>query len=68
MDKGLQALHGLPAAMKPSMLHDLEAGNALELPWLNGAIPPMAAALGLDAPANAKVCAALEGLVAGQSR
>lgn len=65
MEKGLQALQGLPATMKPSMLHDLEAGNPLELPWLNGAIPPMAAALGLDVPANARVCAALEDLVEG---
>jgi 2-dehydropantoate 2-reductase len=65
-EKGLQAIQALPPDMKPSMLHDLEAGNALELPWLNGAIAPMAADLGLEAPANARVCAALEGLVAGR--
>ena len=55
----------LPATMKASMLHDLEAGRRLELPWLAGAVARMAGELGLPAPVNAAVCTALGPYVNG---
>ncbi len=55
----------LPWDMKTSMLHDLEAGRRLELPWLNGAIVRLGAEAGIETPANAEVVAALTPLVAG---
>ncbi len=58
----------LPAAMKASMLHDLEAGRRLELPWLAGAVVRMAGELGLPVPVNATINAALGPLVNGTAR
>jgi 2-dehydropantoate 2-reductase len=55
----------LPWDMKTSMLHDLEAGRRLELPWLNGAIVRLGAEAGIETPANAEVVAALTLLVEG---
>ena len=54
----------LPAEMRASMAHDLEAGGRLEAPWLCGAVARMSAEAGLDAPVNRAVYAAL-GLVNG---
>ena len=51
---------GLPAAMKASMAHDLEAGNRLEAPWLGGAVARMAKEAGIDAPVNATLYAAVK--------
>jgi 2-dehydropantoate 2-reductase len=50
----------LPAEMKASMLHDLEAGGKLEAPWLCGAVARMAREAGIDAPVNRAVFAALK--------
>ena len=55
----------LPAAMKSSLLHDLEAGRRLELPWLSGAIVRMGKELGLATPAHAFIATALKLHVAG---
>ena len=52
--------------MKDSMLHDLEAGRRLELPWLAGAVVRRSAALGLSAPACGFICAALAPFVDGR--
>ena len=49
----------LPAGMKASMLHDLEAGRALELPWLAAAVVRRSERLGIAAPANRFIAAAL---------
>src|SRR5205814_5543095 len=43
----LTAIDMLPAEMKASMLHDLEAGRRLEAPWLSGAVVRMATDAGL---------------------
>ena len=43
---------GLPADMKSSMLHDLEAGKPLELDWLTGAVLRLGLRHGVAAPAN----------------
>jgi len=55
----------LPAEMKASMAHDLEAGGKLEAPWLCGAVARMAREAGLDAPVNRAVFAALKPFVDG---
>jgi 2-dehydropantoate 2-reductase len=55
----------LPAEMKASMLHDLEAGGKLEAPWLCGAVARMAREAGIDAPVNATVYAALKPHIEG---
>ena len=55
----------LPAEMRASMAHDLEAGGRLEAPWLCGAVAHMSAAAGLDAPVNRAVFAALKPYVDG---
>jgi 2-dehydropantoate 2-reductase len=57
---------GLHADMKASLAHDLENGGRLEAPWLCGAVARMAAELGLDAPVNRSVYAALKPYVNGQ--
>jgi 2-dehydropantoate 2-reductase len=55
----------LPAGMKASMLHDLEAGRRLEAPWLAGAVSRMAGETGLAAPVNATIYAALKPYLGG---
>jgi 2-dehydropantoate 2-reductase len=55
----------LPADMKTSMLHDLEAGRPLELDWLNGAVARLGAAAGVPTPANEAVAAALAPFASG---
>jgi 2-dehydropantoate 2-reductase len=52
--------------MKASMLHDLEAGRRLELPWLAGAVVRRSAARGLATPACSFICAALAPFVDGR--
>jgi len=52
--------------MRPSLLHDLEAGGKLEAPWLCGAVARMAREAGLDAPANRAIYAALKPYVEGR--
>jgi 2-dehydropantoate 2-reductase len=49
----------LPAGMKASMLHDLERGGRLELPWLSGGVARLSADRGLDAPVHRLIAAAL---------
>jgi len=64
----MKALDTLPYEMKASMAHDLEAGNKLEAPWLCGAVARMARELGLEAPVNATVFAALKPYLDGSQR
>lgn len=58
-------LDTLPAEMRASMAHDLEAGNRLEAPWLCGAVAKMSAEAGIDAPVNRAIYAALKPFVNG---
>ncbi len=53
---------------KPSMLQDHEAGRRSELDALNGAIAPLAEALGLRAPHNATLSAVLRAREQGFER
>ena len=50
----------LPAAMKSSMLEDLERGKRLELAWLSGAIVRMGKELGLPTPVHGFITAGLK--------
>lgn len=61
----LQFAQTLPAEMRASMAHDLEAGGKLEAPWLCGAVARMSAEAGLQAPVNRAVYAALKPFVNG---
>ena len=58
---------GLPAEMKASMLHDLDAGNRLEAPWLSGAVARMAKDAGGSAPVNATLYAAVKPYCMGRA-
>ena len=58
---------GLPAQMKSSMLHDLEAGRKLEAPWLSGAVARMSREAGLAAPVNSTLYAALKPYCEGRA-
>jgi 2-dehydropantoate 2-reductase len=49
---------------RPSMLLDRLAGRASEIDAINGAIPPRAAAVGLQAPANETISALVKALEA----
>jgi 2-dehydropantoate 2-reductase len=53
--------------MKASMLHDLEAGRPLELPWLAAAVVRRSAKLGLEAPVNRFIAAVLGPLAGGRA-
>lgn len=57
----------LPDTMKASMLHDLEAGRRLELPWLSGAVVRLGERHGIATPVNQTIVAALTPHVAGAS-
>jgi 2-dehydropantoate 2-reductase len=49
----------LPARMRASMAVDLERGQRLELPWLNGAVVRLARELRVGAPVNGVIARAL---------
>jgi len=50
---------GVPAVMKSSMLHDLEAGRPLELDWLTGAVCRLGQAHAIATPASQQIYTAL---------
>jgi len=49
-----------PPGMKASMLHDLEAGNRLELDWLTGKVVSLGKQLGVPTPMSEAVYAAIK--------
>jgi 2-dehydropantoate 2-reductase len=59
VDKQLAFADTLPHEMRASMLHDLNAGNRLEAPWLCGAVVRLGHEAGVPTPVNATVYAAL---------
>lgn len=65
VEKQMAFLDTLPSEMRASMLHDLEAGNRLEAPWLCGAVVRMSAELALEAPVNRAIYGALKPYVNG---
>ena len=66
VEQRLAFADGLHADMKASLLHDLEAGGRLEAPWLCGAVARMAREVGLEAPVNRAVFAALKPYLKGR--
>jgi 2-dehydropantoate 2-reductase len=58
-------LDTLPAGMRASMAHDLNAGRRIEAPWLCGAVVRRAAKVGLPVPVNATIWAALKPFAEG---
>lgn len=66
VDQQMAFVDSMPAGMKASMLHDLEAGRPLELPWLAAAVVRRSERFGLEAPANRFVAAALSPYVDGK--
>jgi 2-dehydropantoate 2-reductase len=65
--KALGWADGLPAEMKASMLHDLEAGNRLEVEFLSGAVARLGAAAGVPTPVHRAIYAALKPYAAGRA-
>jgi 2-dehydropantoate 2-reductase len=63
--KQMTVVDGLPAQAKASMANDLDAGRALELPWLAGAVVRRSQRAGLPATANRFIAAALGPYAAG---
>jgi 2-dehydropantoate 2-reductase len=61
----LRALDSMPPQMRSSMLNDLVAGHRLEAPWLCGRVAQMAPAMGIAAPVNATLYAALKPYIDG---
>lgn len=63
-DRALAAADNLPPTTKASMLHDLERGARLELPWLSGKVVALGRDLGVPTPVHRVVWGALK-LMAG---
>jgi 2-dehydropantoate 2-reductase len=63
----LRFSEGLPDAMKPSLLHDLEGGNRLEVEFLSGAVARLGAQHGVATPVHRIIYAALKPLAAGRA-
>lgn len=66
VEKLLALADSLPAHMRSSMLHDLQAGHRLEAPWLSGHVVRMAGEAGLAAPVHATMYAAVKPYVEGR--
>lgn len=64
-EKTLAFSEALPEAMKPSLLHDFEAGNRLEVEFLSGAVARLGAATGVPTPVHRTIYAALKPYAAG---
>jgi 2-dehydropantoate 2-reductase len=56
----MKIIDGYPPTMVASMCGDLRRGNRLELPWLSGMVAKFGRELGMPAPANQFVYAALK--------
>jgi 2-dehydropantoate 2-reductase len=61
----MKFVEGLPAEMRTSMQHDLDAAKPLEAPWLCGAVARMSAQAGFEAPVNRTLYAALKPFLHG---
>jgi 2-dehydropantoate 2-reductase len=65
VDKILDFIGHAPPAMKASMALDLDRGNRLELPWLNGKVVELGRQLGVPTPTHAMMYAMLKPYVMG---
>jgi 2-dehydropantoate 2-reductase len=66
-DELIAGVAAMPKTLKASMATDLEQGNRLELPWLNGAVVRLSQAAGVPTPTHAEVVRALEPFVEGRA-
>jgi 2-dehydropantoate 2-reductase len=66
VDKILEFIGHAPPAMKASMALDLERGNRLELPWLNGKVVELGRQLGVPTPTHGMMYAMLKPYVMGK--
>jgi len=64
-EKTMAFSEGLPEAMKPSLLHDLERGNPLEVEFLSGAVARLGAEKGVATPVHRTIAAALKPFAGG---
>jgi 2-dehydropantoate 2-reductase len=60
VDDRMTFTEAAPPGMKASMLHDLEAGNRLELDWLNGKVVELGKRYGVPTPASDAVYTAVK--------
>jgi 2-dehydropantoate 2-reductase len=60
LEKILDFIGHAPPAMKASMALDLDRGNRLELPWLNGKVAELGRALGVPTPTHSMIYAMLK--------
>lgn len=65
VEKTLAFMDHAPPAMKASMALDLERGNRLELPWLNGKVVELGRELGVTTPAHSMMYAVLKPYIMG---
>jgi 2-dehydropantoate 2-reductase len=65
-DELIAVVAAMPGHLKASMALDLEQGNRLELPWLNGAVVRLGQACGVPTPRHAEVERALSPFVEGR--
>jgi 2-dehydropantoate 2-reductase len=65
VDKTLAFMDHAPPAMKASMALDLERGNRLELPWLNGKVVELGRQLGVPTPTHSMMYAVLKPYIMG---
>jgi 2-dehydropantoate 2-reductase len=65
LDKILDFASHAPPAMKASMALDLDRGNRLELPWLNGKVADLGRQLGVPTPVHRMIYAMLKPYVMG---
>ena len=66
VDKILDFIGHAPPAMKASMALDLERGNRLELPWLNGKVVELGRQLDVPTPTHGMLYAMLKPYVMGK--
>jgi len=66
VEKILVFIGHAPPAMKASMALDLERGNRLELPWLNGKVVELGRQLGVATPTHGMIYAMLKPYVMGK--
>lgn len=59
LEERLAVAKRLAPEMRSSMLHDLERGSRLELPWLSGAVVRMGEQLGVSTPVHRRIRDAL---------
>ena len=66
VEKILDFIGHAPAAMRASMALDLERGNRLELPWLNGKVVELGRQLGVATPVHGMMYAVLKPYIMGR--